>query len=370
MSFSFTTIDKLLLKEISKNLLIILSVLIALVFSNFFVKILAQVASGDVEHDLIFIFAGVYILKTLGLIIPPAFFLSIILVLGRMYRDGEITALEAAGVGPLRLYRSFLFTTVPLAIFVTWLVFFILPIGKAYIDELETAGDKDVSFAIFQAGKFIETNRGGLVVYSETITDDGLGLHNVFVQDRQNSQLGLVVSKDAYQRTDPVTGDRFVVLLDGKRFQGTPGTLDYSIGDFEEYAFKLSDTEEEKVTAKLSAKSSLELWQSDSIHDRSEWQYRLSFPLAIFAFMFISLPLAKSLPRQGVYSRLVIAFFIYFVFSNLQRVAKNLMVDGVTPSWIGTWWLPILMGLIAYSIIYYDRLNFERRIPSLKRLFR
>lgn len=367
MNISFSVIDRLLFKETAKVLIIIVAILILLVFSNIFVKILGQVASGAIKQEVVFAFASIYVLKTLGLIIPPAFFLSILLVLGRMYRDGEITALESAGVGPLRLYRAFFLSAIPLSIFVGWLVLSVLPWGKGYIDQLKDAGENEVSLAIFQAGKFIESNRGNLVVFTEAITNDGLGLQGVFVQDRQNNQLGLVTAEQAYQRTDPETGEQFVILEDGQRYQGLPGSYEYSVGEFDEYAFRLPESELGGSKESLSTQSWQTLWQSDQLKAKAELQYRLSFPLAIFAFTLVSVPLARSLPRQGVYGRLSIAIVIYFVFVNLQRVAENWMADGVTPSWLGMWWLPLTIMLIAMAIIYYDKLKFERRLPAFIR---
>ena len=58
---------------------------------------------------------GLELVRALGLIIPPALFFSILWVLGRMYRDSEMVALAASGVGYARLFRSVLIAAVPLA---------------------------------------------------------------------------------------------------------------------------------------------------------------------------------------------------------------------------------------------------------------
>ncbi|MEI2781350.1 MAG: LptF/LptG family permease [Candidatus Competibacter sp.] len=51
----------------------------------------------------------------LVVLVPLAFLLSVMLTLGRLYRDHEMVALAACGYGPLSVYRAVLLLAVPLA---------------------------------------------------------------------------------------------------------------------------------------------------------------------------------------------------------------------------------------------------------------
>ena len=48
----------------------------------------------------------------------------------------------------------------------------------------------------------------------------------------------------------------------------------------------------------------------------------------------------------------------YFVFINLQRAATTWMENGATPAWLGIWWVPLLMALLAGLLLLTDSLRF------------
>jgi lipopolysaccharide export system permease protein len=56
---------------------------------------------------------------------------------------------------------------------------------------------------------------------------------------------------------------------------------------------------------------------------------------------------------------LVLAMLVYFVFMNLQRAASTWMEDGVTPAWLGIWWVPALMTVLAVLLLLTDSLRFD-----------
>jgi len=347
-------IDRLLLKEILKTLSVVLLVLALVLLSNTLVRYLGKAASGSVGTDILFIIVGLELVKALGLIIPPAFFFSVLWVLGRMYRDSEMVALAASGFGHGRIFRSVLLAAVPLAALVGVLVMEVLPWAKGRVAVLKAQQATTADISIVRAGRFNEFSRGGLVVYTENLSPDGFKLEGVFVQDRQQGKLGLVTAENAYQTTDPETGERFVILTDGHRFEGVPGQLDYTIGRFEEYAVRIPDYGAEAYKPKQSAKSWQVLLASDDPGDWAEFQYRLSVPIALLAFGVLAVPLARSPPRSGVYGRLTLAVLLYFTFFNLQRVAERWIETGFVPTWLGMWWLPALMLVVAGVIMLLD----------------
>ena len=347
-------IDRLLLKEILKTLSVVLLVLALVLLANTLVRYLGKAASGSLGSDILFVVVGLELVKALGLIIPPAFFFSVLWVLGRMHRDSEMIALAASGFGHGRVFRSVFLAAVPLAALVGVMVMEVLPWAKGRVALLKAEQASAADISIVRAGRFNEFSRGGLVVYTEKLSADGFKLEGVFVQDRQQGKLGLVTAANAYQTTDPDTGERFVILTDGHRVEGHPGQLDYTIGRFDEYAVRIPTYGAAVYTPKRSAKSWQALLASDHPKDWAEFQYRLSVPIALLAFAVLAVPLARTPPRSGVYGRLTLAVLLYFTFFNLQRVAERWVETGAVPGWLGMWWLPMLMLLVAGVIIMLD----------------
>jgi len=354
------TIDRLLFRDVFKALGVILGVLLTILLANYLVRLLGQVASGSIGQDTLFAVVGLEMLRAVGRVIPPAFFFSILWVLGRMYQDSEVIALESAGIGPLRIYRAFFIAAIPLALGVTGLVMEVLPWAKAEVQRIKAEEQASLEISGLKPKRFNEFSRGELVFYAEAVADDG-ALQGVFVQHRQHGKLGVVSAGRALQRTNSETGAKYVVLQHGTRYDGEPGVSDFSIGRFSEYGIKVPSAPPSTQLTSVSSRSWQDLFRSDGLRERTELQYRLSFPLAVFAFVIVSVPLARSLPREGIYGRLILAVLVYIIFMNLQRTAERWMEAGVTPDWLGMWWVPLSMVLVAALVLFWDSMWFATR---------
>lgn len=350
----FSIIDRYLLLETLKGLATILSVLLLILVGHAFISNLERVVAGVLTSDVILGLLGFEVLRVLGVLLPAAFFFAILYTLGRMYRDSEMTALMACGVSTARIYRAFLFSAVPLTLLVFWLSFWVLPWANHSIDEIRSLQKAVANIANVAAGRFNELNEGSLVFYAEELSPDQGEMRNVFVQNRQHGKLGLINAAGGYQEADAETGDQYVVLTDGHRYEGMPGQANYTVTSFEKYGLLMLQPEEGSVNLRRKSKSSEKLWRSKQIKDRAEFHYRLAFPLAVVVFTLISVPLSRSLPRQGIYGRLFLAFIIYFTFFNLLGVSGTWMEKGVTPEWMGRWWVHLVLLLMVAPLVLRD----------------
>ena len=154
-------LDRYLLKEISKVFLAIIILLIIIIFSTTFIKLLQLVSEGSLGNQVVWKLAGLEILRVSGKLIPPAFFLSILFTLGRMYRDSEVTAMFAGGIGLGRLFRAVFITAIPVTALVGWLTLFVLPESALMIETIKKS-QKDVAALIgLGSGRFHEFKGGG-----------------------------------------------------------------------------------------------------------------------------------------------------------------------------------------------------------------
>lgn len=356
----------MLFREVTKTFFVIVIVLLLLILANSFVHLLGKAAAGAISNELMLTLLGLSVLKLLGFVIPPAFFFSVLWVLGGMYRNGEMAALSAAGVPTLRLYRPFLLVALPLVFAVSWLVLFILPEAKAQADHLQREFAANINISGIKPGAFNEFQKGNLVVFAGSGDSGKAQLGQVFIQHRQRNDSGIVVAEKARVHTAE-DGNRYIVLQDGYRYQGVEGVTDYSITTFKEYAVLMPGKALPGKKVRLSARPSDQLWRSDDLKERAELQYRIGAPVSILVLLLISVPLAKSAPREGVYGRLVTAVIIYALYMNLQKAAQEWMAEGVTAPLLGTWWLSLVFVLVALAISYLGSMDFAVR---RKRMFR
>jgi lipopolysaccharide export system permease protein len=348
-------IDRYLLKEVLKALLAILAVLLLILLSNSFIKLLKEVASGDLGTHLLFQLLGLQTTAYMARLMPPAFFFAVLYAVGRMYRDSEVVALESCGVGGYRLYRSLLLVVLPVALLTAWLSLAVQPWSKRMSAELIASQEGKASeLSGISAGRFNEYSKGDLVLYVASIDDRERRMRDVFIQQRRQGVLSLISAKSGFQRIDEVSGDRYLVLDDGYRYEGYPGQFDYRVSEFKRYALRIQERDRAVVEQHRRTLSNRELLTSSAIEDWAEFQVRVSQVVGLVVFAFLSLPLSRSMPRQGPFGRLLLAFVLYTLYLSLQGLAERWMIEGVTASWLGIWWVHLSLLLIGLIILLPD----------------
>jgi lipopolysaccharide export system permease protein len=353
-------IDRYLMKEVLKALLAILLVLALIMLSNLFIRLLKEVAAGELDTHLLFQMLGLQMVFFVSRLIPPAFFFAVLYAVGRMYRDSEMVALASCGVGGLRLYRSLLFVVLPVALVTGWLSLFAQPWSSRASAELMLAQKGQASaLGGITAGKFNEYSQGDLVFYVESIASEKHRMRNVFVQQRRNGVLSLISAESGFQRIDEASGDRYLVLDNGYRYQGEVGQADYQVSEFQRYSLRIHASEGGVIERHKRSLSNRALLASPSIVDHTEFQVRIAQVLALLVFALLSLPLSRSLPRQGPFGRLVLAFVIYTFYLSLQGAAERWMIEGVTPAWLGLWWVHMTLAATGLLLLLPDTLLFR-----------
>jgi lipopolysaccharide export system permease protein len=326
-------------------------------------KILQRAASGTISNDVLFTLVGLDALHVLGTVLPPAFFFAILYAIGRMYRQNEMTAMAASGVGMTHIYRSVFYAAIPVSIIVAWLTLSVLPWMNLTKEEILKVEEENTEFTSTIAGRFNEFRQGGLVFYVEEMSEDKSKLRNIFVQNRQHGKLGLITATEGYQYVDEESGDRFIVLQDGHRYEGEPGYNEYSIGQMKKYGMRIAQQQVQKGVVPYRARSTATIMGSSEIGEKSELQHRLLLPVAVLVFALLSVPLCRTMPREGMAVQIGFAILLYVVFINMQAISGNWMKSGVTPVWMGRWWIHFVMLALGGVLLYLksDQFDLARR---------
>jgi len=366
-----TLIDRYLIRELYKTFLGVTVVLVLIIFANNFVLSLEKIVLGQFSSDALIQLMSFELLEMVNFIIPPAFFFAILISLGRLYRDSEIIAMQASGVGPQVFYKSYLIGAIPVIILTLLMVLYTLPWAHYSMAQLEASQDRDnTTFASIEVGKFQEIQNGETVFFAASEGDEPGELRDVFIQDRRNGKLGIISAKEAYQLIDQETEQHYLVLKNGYRYTGEPGQNTYTSSSFYEYGIRIRQLEQRQAKVPVKALSTSELFQSDNPLHRMEMQFRYSIPLAVLALTFLAIPLSRSMPRQGIYGRMLVAFLVYFTFMNVHKVAEKWMEDGDSPLWLGMWWVPLVALGVALLIEVRDRYAYLLTSRALVKRFK
>ncbi len=349
-SIKLTVLDRMIVSDIGKTLLAVLSVLLLIIVSHKLVRFLAKAVEGEISGQAIISLLSLNMVSMCVALLPASLFLSVLMVLGRMHRDNEMAALAAGGIGMPRIFRSVFVLVLPLSMLAAIFSLQLQPWAAEKTQAVFTQEAKTVDVRGIAAGRFSEYSRGDIVFYVEKINEAGEML-NVFVQDRQNNQLGIVSSESGYLRDDLDSGGRFIVLKNGYRYQGRPGEAEYTITKFNEYAVRVGETEAVEKKSKRETKASGVLWWSDDLHDLAELQKRISLPIVLLVLGLLAIPLSHVAPRGGVYGNLLGAILIYLVYENLMRVSQSWVASATISPWLGIWWVHLLVLAVGLGLM-------------------
>ena len=180
----FSVLTRMLTVDLTKTLLAVLSVLLLIIISRQFANVLRKAFDGEIANETIFILIGLRMVSVAINLLPSALFASVLMVLGRMYRDNEMAAMATCGVGVAKTYQYIMLLVIPLSLIGGALSLAVLPwtvqqTTRVLLMERQTA---DVRLLV--PGRFNEYGEGDIVFYVEAITDDNQ-LSNIFVQHRR-----------------------------------------------------------------------------------------------------------------------------------------------------------------------------------------
>jgi lipopolysaccharide export system permease protein len=154
-----------------------------------------------------------------------------------------MTVLAACGVGLTQLLRPVLLIAAGFAVVVTLLAFYLAPVASRLVAQIKHDDSGRYETAAITPGVFNEIlqsdkAREGSVYYVENM-GPGEVMQKVFVATLNLGRQGVMVAKTGREVTDAATGDRFLQLDHGVRYDGTPGQDDYRMIVFERYTIRV-----------------------------------------------------------------------------------------------------------------------------------
>ena len=346
-----TVLDKMIVTDLFKTVLSVLFVVVIIIVSRKFIRILAKAVDGSLSVDAVMSMLGYKFISVSVMFFPAAVFMAVIMVLGRMYRDQEMAAIASAGGGPGVIYKAVFLLMIPLAFAAGGLSLVAAPWAEKQTQKLVVRDQGVIDIKGITAGRFSELKNGSLVFYVEDIVKNNQ-MQNIFMQMGKDMPIAVVNSDSG--KFEHQQGGLYLILKQGERIKGTPGKKSFVMESFAEYGI-LIEQQTKELSLRERALSTEKLWQSHQKKDLAEIQNRLSVPLGVLFLAFLAVPLAKMNPRGGVYGNLLFAFGVYFIYSNMKRVGQSWVIKGVIPVWFGYIWIYLilfLMGIILLIRIY------------------
>lgn len=359
----FGVIDRFLLRELVLTLMGVVGVLLLILVSNRLVRFLADVAAGQLPNDVVFVMLALKSVEYLTILLPMGFYLAVLLVFGRMYRDNEMAALAACGVGNPQLLRPVFVTAVLLFALLLYMSLQLAPWAARSVQEIEREAQRSSEVTGVVAGRFKESASGNRIFYVEGMSADQREMSNLFIHTlKGEGATSMQSSEGAVLEVDEATGNRYLVMEDGYIYEGTPGRADYRVIRYQTHKVLIEESQlPEEGVYEMEARTVAELLASDHPADGAELQWRVANALSVLFLALLAVPLARLRPRQGRYGKLGIALLVYLIYINVLSVARSLVEREAVPQLVGVWWVHLALAALI-ALLWAVDLGLTRRL--------
>ena len=185
------------------------------------IRILARAAGGAVAADGVLALIGFNAMFYLNLLLSVALFLTVLLTLSRWYRDSEMVVWFTSGQSLTACLKPILLFAAPFLVAIVAAVAVPVAVGRAAQDRVRAAA-RVARRALDPLARACSASSGarGIVVYVESINPFDGRIRNVFLHSVDDKKDATTVARLGHLVEEP-NGDRFVVLEDGRRYEGS-----------------------------------------------------------------------------------------------------------------------------------------------------
>ena len=171
----------------------------------------------------------------------------------------------------------------------------------------------------------------------------------------------MVTAKRGNQIETEDENERYFVLSDGKRYTGIPGTTNYMIMEFEEHGIPYELPDLTDVMLEIESLPFQELVRSTDPEKVAELHWRIAIPISTAILVLLAVPMSKSEPRQGQFSKIFFGIFTFVIYYNLLSAGKAWIEQGVIDKKLGLWWVHISI-LVILGLVIMSQNGYFRRI--------
>jgi lipopolysaccharide export system permease protein len=324
------------------------------------IRVLGSAAGGKVASGDVLALIGFAILSYLPTILTLTTFIAVLAAVTRSYRDSEMVVWFASGMSLRRWIRPVLSFGLPIMALVAVLALVVTPWAAMKRTEFVERFQKREDLKRVAPGQFRESSSSDRVFFVERSTAGATVVQNVFVSSNDGTRNSVVVAKEGVIETDP-KGGQYLVLTNGRRYQGTPGQADYQSMEFERYSMRVA-TKVPVLGADtpINALPTSSLLQVENQYTRAELLSRISAPIVCLVLMLLAIPLGFVNPRAGSSANMILALLIFFTYNNLTKLLEKSVQRGKL-EFAMAWWPLHLLAALAVLGLFAWRLNVNHR---------
>ena len=358
-------------QQVAANTAIVLLFLMALMLGGRLIRYFGIAAEGRLDVGLLFAIIGYNIPTFLELILPLSFFIALMLVLGRMYVEQEMSVLFASGISRGRLTRLMIPLITGLFVFQMGISLWAKPWGLSNSEHIWQTQSLGSLLDLVRPKTFISS--GNYHLYVDEFDKEKRELKNLYVVQQQTDKSGKIAKNDviitatrAYQVPSKDTDSSMQLdLFQGRRYELGTNNAKYNQASFEKYRITLEKPASEKITeTNVETQTTAKLLANTQKPEvKAELGYRFTMPWLIIIAVMLATPLAQVRPRQGRWLRLLPSVLI-FASCAISIISLRTAIGKERISEYAYIWL--IVGFIAFALL----LNWQSRVVHRVRYHR
>ncbi|HVO50169.1 MAG TPA: LptF/LptG family permease [Thermoanaerobaculia bacterium] len=308
------------------------------------------------------------------LTLPIAFLLGLLIGIGRLSADSELTALRASGIDLASLYRPIAVVASAIAGITLFLMLAVVPRTNHLLYTMKLRLSSFAFAQRIQPGMF-SPEFGGLRVYVEKASADRRELTGLIISDRSNPDEGdrLTLARRGWLELEEDQGRLWLRVEDAETHHQEQGGKHYDVTSFSKQRMVLQDNGPAGLTKEKQIREQTlrELLVRAATQARRPEERRLAMtevhkkfalPAACLVFGLIGLPLGIVNRRGGRAAGFAVSIAIVLIYYALLATGEARAIEGRMSPGLAMWLPNILLlafGLFALARIRRDRTVFE-----------
>ncbi|MDN5849085.1 MAG: LPS export ABC transporter permease LptF [Nitrococcus sp.] len=342
-------IERYLIAEVGRPLVAVLCIL-SFIFASYIAgRYLADALSATLGMHAIALIVVLRTLIALEVLLPVALYVSVVIGLGRLYNDHEMTVLSAVGISSLRIYWAIFLLALPVVLAVGALSLLGRPWAYQQAYQIEARAQAQLPLDQLSPGRFYVDAKAERMILAQDVDSQRGVLRGVLIYDRGTHETRLIRAQQARLVPAEQEGESLLVLHNGVAYALDRSGSEDRILHFGELSLHLAQPQPE-VGYKRKAASTAALVRSDEAAELAELQWRLSLPLTTLLLALFGVPLSRTPPRRGRFSKILLAALVYTLIYIASSIARTWVEHGAVAAIPGIWWVDALM-LLALAIL-------------------